>query len=390
MKISKNLSFKCFKKNNYNQQSYNKARKLFYDLLDENNETIKSFSTNYSYSFNKNIKHKLKNHKIFNLIGMGGSSLGMRSIYSFLNKKIKKKIFFFDNLDTQISKKSIATLNIIISKSGNTLETIVNTNLLLKSKNQNLFITENKNSFLKNLSNKLKSISIDHNDKIGGRYSVMSEVGMLPSLLIGLNIDKFKVLEKIKKNKRFIHAIIKNSLQIVNYLKIKKNNSVILNYDELSSDLFYWYQQLAAESLGKKSKGVFPIISMMPKDNHSLMQYYLDGVKKNFFTFFIVNDEKPKKIDSKYLFGKKNYLKNKKILDIKKSQLLATQNIFSKKKIPFRSLIIHNRNEEALGELFLFFMMETILIGKILGIDPYNQPAVELIKLETKKILLKS
>jgi glucose-6-phosphate isomerase len=94
MKISKNLSFKCFKKNNYNQQSYNKARKLFYDLLDENNETIKSFSTNYSYSFNKNIKHKLKNHKIFNLIGMGGSSLGMRSIYSFLKKKLKKKFFF--------------------------------------------------------------------------------------------------------------------------------------------------------------------------------------------------------------------------------------------------------------------------------------------------------
>ena len=76
--------------------------------------------------------------------------------------------------------------------------------------------------------------------------------------------------------------------QILIYLiKKKKFNSIILNYDEKSTDLFYWYQQLIAESLGKKNKGILPIISNMPKDNHSLMQLYLDGPKNNFFTFFL-------------------------------------------------------------------------------------------------------
>ena len=73
-------------------------------------------------------------------------------------------------------------------------------------------------------------------------------------------------------------------------IKNKKFNSVILNYDDYSSDLFFWYQQLVAESLGKKGKGLLPVISNMPKDNHSLMQLYLDGFKKNFYTFFFVQD----------------------------------------------------------------------------------------------------
>ena len=392
MKISKNFSFKNFKYKKHSQREFSKTKKLLIELLNENNEIINSFSKNYIYSFDKKIKSNYYKHAILNLIGMGGSSLGMRSIYSFLNEKIKKKIFFIDNLDANIFKKNKATLNLIISKSGNTLETITNTNLIINKKNQNIFITENKKNFLKKLANinKLNSITINHNEKIGGRYSVLSEVGMLPSLIIGLKIDEFKVLEKIKKNKKFINAIINNSLQIINFLKIKKNNSVILNYDDLSNDLFYWYQQLTAESLGKKGKGILPIISNMPKDNHSLMQYYLEGVKNNFFTFFNVNDNKSIKIKSKYLLGKLKYLNNKKISDVKESQFIATQNVFIKKKIPFRSIVIHNRSEEALGELFIFFMIETILIGKILKINPYDQPAVELIKSETKKILSNS
>ena len=150
---------------------------------------------------------------------------------------------------------------------------------------------------------------------------------------------------------------------------------------------FLWYQQLVAESLGKKGKGILPVISNMPKDNHSLMQHYLDGIKNNFYTFYFVKENNSKKISKELLFKSHNFLKNKTINDIKFSQYLATENVFNKKKIPYRSFIIKKRDEKTLGELFIFFMLETILLGKALKLNPFNQPAVELIKDDTKNIL---
>lgn len=169
----------------------------------------------------------------------------------------------------------------------------------------------------------------------------------------------------------------------------KKNNSVILNYDENSCDLFYWYQQLIGESLGKKGKGMFPIVSNMPKDNHSLMQLYLSGSKNNFFTFYFVRENSQKKINDNNLLDTYDFLKNKNINDIKFTQFQATQSVFKEKKIPFRSFLLKKRNEQTLGELFTFFILETILLGKAMNINPFDQPAVELIKTETKKIFTK-
>ena len=126
----------------------------------------------------------------------------------------------------------------------------------------------------------------------------------------------------------------------------------------------------------------------MPKDNHSLMQFYLDGPKNNFFTFFYVKEKNSSKIINKEVLSSHFYLKNKNINQIMFSQKLATQSVFSKKNIPFRSFEISNRDEKTLGELFCFFILETILIGRALKINPYDQPSVELIKKETKKILV--
>ena len=320
---------------------------------------------------------------------MGGSILGSRSIYSFLKTKIKKKFFFVDNLDTtySFSKNKKNQLNLIISKSGNTLETIVNSNLLINKKKNNIFITENRNSYLMNLAQKIKSEIIHHNNYIGGRYSVLSEVGILPAELMGLNIKKFRRFNFLIKNKKFLNSLIHNVSNILDLLKRKKVNSIILNYDNNSSDLFFWYQQLIAESLGKKGKGILPIISSMPKDNHSLMQMYLDGSKNNFYTFFYVKENFTKKINNKNLLKSLNYLKNKSLSDVKWAQFNATKKIFQRKNIPFRSFVLNKRNEESLGELFTFFILETILLGKAINVNPYDQPAVELIKTETKKIL---
>jgi glucose-6-phosphate isomerase len=237
------------------------------------------------------------------------------------------------------------------------------------------------------LANKLKAEIIGHNNYIGGRYSVLSEVGMLPAQLMGYKPEKFRRLNHLIKNKRFINSLVNNVTNIFNLSK-KKTNSIILNYDYKSIEFFNWYQQLVAESLGKKRKGIHPIISSMPQDNHSLMQYYLDGNKNNFFTLYFFKEKNSKKINKNTILKSHSYLKNKKLNDILFSQFCATEKVFKKEKIPFRSFIINNRSEETLGELFTFFILETILLGMAMGVNPYDQPAVELIKKETKKILI--
>ncbi len=235
---------------------------------------------------------------------------------------------------------------------------------------------------------KLKSEIVNHNNFIGGRYSVLSEVGMLPAELMGLNVKKFKQFNNLVNNKKFVNSLINNVSSTLELQKKKRFTSIILNYDQSSENFFKWYQQLIAESLGKKSKGILPIISSMPKDNHSLMQLYLDGPKKNFFTFFYVLDKSVIRVKNENILSSHKYLENKSINKIIYSQKLATEKVFTNKKIPFRSFEILNRNEQSMGELFCFFILETILLGMAMNINPFDQPSVELIKIETKKILI--
>ena len=383
--FTKNISFKNFlirKKNLAVKKNLNL-------ILNEKDQVIHSLSKFYKDSFNKkNIKHF--NKKLdYRIIGMGGSTLGAHAIYDFLKKKIKKNFIFVDNLNAFENKKTKKNLNnLIISKSGNTIETIVNANILVKKKDKNLFITEKKESYLSLLAQKLKAEIVDHNNYIGGRYSVLSEVGMLPAELMGLNYKNFRQLNNLVKNKSFMSALVSNVEATVYFLKAKKFNSVVINYDEQSTNLFNWYQQLVAESLGKEKNGILPIISVMPKDNHSVMQLYLDGFKNNFFTFFYSQENNSAKINNDSVLLEQKFLKNKDINQIMFAQKKATEIVFKKKNIPFRSFEIKKRDEKTLGELFCFFILETILIGKALKINPYDQPAVELIKKETKKILL--
>ena len=376
-KINKPLQKKLLKHLNSNELF------LKYPLL-------KSLCSNYKYDVTKTNLKKLKKYKSYNLIGMGGSILGAQAIYDFLNKKIKKKFTFYNNLqsDNKFSHKG-KKLNIIISKSGNTLETFANLNLILshQKRNDNLIITEKKISNLNKLAIKLKAEVIEHKNYIGGRYSVLSEVGMIPAELMGLKEKKFKRFNYLIKNKFFIKFLVNNVLCIYKNIKQGKRNSVILNYDESSNNFLEWYKQLTAESLGKSNKGLFPIISTMPKDNHSLLQLYLDGYKDNFFTFFSTINLKSFNFSNSYLIDSFKNLKNKNIDNVINAQKKATQNIFKRKKIPFRCFDLLVKNEETMGELFCFFILETLLLGKLLKVNPLDQPSVELIKRETKRIL---
>ena len=386
--FSKNITFINFKRKKIKNIKAKINNLKTYEWL-KNYPLLKSFTKNFKYSYSKKDINKYKFYKDFRLIGMGGSILGTEAIYQFLRHKIKKNFYFHNNLIPQI--KNLKKMpNIVVSKSGETLETISNFNIILKNKNnKNIIITENTNNYLRRLSNKIKSDIFEHKNYIGGRYSVLSEVGMLPAELMGLNEKNFKKFNYLIKNKRFLENLIINVENIIHYVKKNKKNSIILNYDESSENFFKWYQQLTAESLGKKSKGITPIISSMPKDNHSLLQLYLDGPKNCFFTFFNVTSKTSNKQSNKFILDDKKYLKNKNLSEILEAQEKSTQNIFRKKNIPFRSFNIKKKDENTLGELFCFCVLETILLGHALKVNPLDQPSVELIKTETKRLLSK-
>ena len=236
---------------------------------------------------------------------MGGSILGTEAIYNFLKFKIKKKVYFFNNLDNSMivnfekTKNNNNTLFIIISKSGNTIETLTNLSFLkiLKNKSKSLIIiSEKKDNVLYSLVKKFNLFFIEHKKTIGGRYSVLSEVGIVPAFLMGLDI--LQIRRNIRKYISFKEkGFLKDSvIKLACILKEKKlNNLIFLNYCPELEKFLYWCQQLIAESLGKNNFGYMPIISNVPKDHHSLLQLYLDGPKKNFFIYLVQKKIYPEK-----------------------------------------------------------------------------------------------
>ena len=365
--------------------------KIINDMITQNSTLLKYLINNSKFE----IKFKkFKKFKTIFIIGMGGSILGAKAIYDFLKHKIKKNFIFIDNLDENYLKSIKKNNNlskslfIIISKSGNTIETISNTYFFksfLKSKNT-IILTENKNSFLRNLAKEKKFNFLEHKKFIGGRYSVLSEVGMLPAYLMGFKVENFKKnLGKFIYNKK----IILSSANLINKLKIKNAKILVFfNYVPELNNFLYWSQQLFAESLGKNKKGFIPVISNAPKDHHSLLQLYLDGPKDK--VFYIVSSSKRGNLKTKSDFFNDNvqYLRKKKYNNIKNSQKNAFLRVLKNKKIPFREINIQKFNEDTIGKLFLQFIMETIFLGKLINVNPFDQPAVEEVKVLTKKFLV--
>ena len=388
---------KKFEKNIIKTKNVFKKFKIDYKL--NKIPLLSSFEKHYKFDFNLGIIKKFFKYKNIVIIGMGGAILGTKSIYSFLGMKIKKKVFFFDNLDENLHIQFNKIKNIknscfvVISKSGNTLETITNLSMIFSKsllKDKLIVITELKDSSLINIANEFDAEIIEHRDFIGGRYSVLSEVGMLPAALMGLNINGFKNLKKFIHNRSFVSSLIRNVASMYTLSSKGFKNSVILNYNSNLNDLGYWYQQLIGESLGKKGKGITPIVSPAPKDHHSVLQLYLDGPKDKFFTFFSsTNKGSGYKVPGKIIPSSMKLLKNKKLGSIILAQCNATKNIFKIKDIPFRHFVFQKNSEEELGMFFTFFILETILLARLMNVNPFDQPAVEQIKIETKNILLR-
>lgn len=398
--IKKNFIQKEYIKVKLEKKFFNKFEKIFLEIkknLNNQNKIYSIFSNNYKFNFNLKDLKKFKKYNSIVIIGMGGSILGANAIYEFLKKKVKKVFYFLDNIDIQKINDLRKKLNfkktvfLIISKSGNTIETLSNAlflNILKKNSQNILIISEKNNNLLFNLSKKLNLFFIEHKKKIGGRFSVLSEVGMVPAYLMNLNISKLR--KNIKKNldlksKFFLKE---SSCKLANLLHQNKINSLIyLNYAPQLEKLLFWCQQLIAESLGKNKKGFMPIISNSPKDHHSLLQLYLDGPRDKLFYIFSVDEKLNTKLYTKKTSDKIKYLNNKSLINIRNAQKEAIIQSLKLKRIPFREFKIKELNEETLGELFSYFILETIIIGKLIDINPFDQPAVEQVKVITKKLL---
>ena len=386
-KISNNIKKKFF--NNFSlkriSRNFSKIEKEILSEIENTGKTLHILNKNFKFNFSFKDLKSFKKYNSIVIIGMGGSILGTESIYQFLENKIKKKFYFFDDINVRKNtlfkkKKELKkTLFLVISKSGKTVETISNflsLGILYKNSKNIIIISEKSNNPLYEISKKYNLFYIEHKKTVGGRYSVLSEVGIVPAYLMGLNVIKLRtnILNYLKGKKKLI---LKDSvLKLSNLLKEKKiNNLIFLNYIPELEKFLFWCQQLIAESLGKNGNGFLPVISSVPKDHHSLLQLYLDGPRDKLYYIFSSNNKKIKKALTRKIF-KKSFLNNLDLNDLKIAQKNALITTLKKIDIPYREFKISSFDEKTLGELFSYFILETIFIGKLSRLNPFDQPAV--------------
>ena len=398
--IIKNFIYKNIFTNKSRENLSKNFNKVFEDVtkdISSPTKTLNVLSQDFTLNFNLRDLKKFKKFKNIAIIGMGGSILGAEAIYSFLEKKIKKKVVFFNDLNEEKivnfkkTNKFNKVLFVVVSKSGNTLETLSNfiaLNIIKKHSKNIIIISEKKNNILRSLVKSYNLFYIEHKDYVGGRYSVLSEVGLVPAYLMGLDIKKLRSNLTRYLNTREKVLLKKLSLKLTNLLLNKKySNIIFLNYSPRLEKFLFWAQQLLAESLGKKGLGFLPVVSNAPKDHHSLLQLYLDGPKNKFFYIFSCVEKPQKLINSKKLLNELKYLDKKSLNKVKNSQREALIKTFKKNKIQYEEFIIKKIDEKTLGELFSLFILKTAIVGKLSNINPFDQPAVEQVKIFTKQIL---
>ena len=355
------------------------------------------------YTIEQTEKFK-KNKKKFVVFGTGGSNLGARALINTLIEQ-PKNILFFDNIDPLFFQNEIINLDlnttgfIVISKSGTTPETlsqfgsIVNiarekNNLDILFKNS-LVVTEFKNSPLYNIAKKNNCTLLEHKKDIGGRYSIFSNVGMIPAILAGLDVKKIH----LGASKAFENDDFLDTFKFAQIFKFCTSNNylsnVIMTYSDGLTYFGKWYMQLWAESIGKKDRGITALHAIGTTDQHSQLQLYLDGPKDKFFTFIKSNyHKKGLKIDVKIMKEESiNYLINKTMGDLMHAEQDATIDTFKLNNFKFREILLNEINEEAMGALMAVSIMETIAACIYFEVDPFDQPAVEQGKILTKKYL---
>ena len=339
------------------------------------------------------------------IIGMGGSILGAQAIYEgikgiYYNELIDKKVYFLDNSDPE---KTFEILNIIdlektlvfaISKSGNTAETLANfliieekLKTIKKDYKKNIVVVANTGE-LKNIADKEGYKFYGMPENVGGRFSVFSAVGLAPLCCMDIDIEALiegaKEMDKLCRNKDVFKnpALMNATIHYITYNK-GKTISVLMPYIERLHKFGLWYRQLWAESIGKNGIGQTPVISIGAKDQHSQLQLYLDGLRNTIITFINVHKFK---YDLK--IRSSNYLNNKTLSTLIRSEQKGTEISLTTNKIPNISINIDELNEYTLGKLIYLYEIQTAFMGELLEINAFDQPAVEGGKIITRKLLL--
>ena len=383
--------------------------------------------TNYDKKEFEKIKKSAKkiqdNSDVLVVIGIGGSYLGARAViealthtfYAYLPKEQRKTpqiLYVGNNLNPNYINDIIDLIGNrdfsinVISKSGTTTEPAIAFRIFreilenkdaLKEAQKRIFVTtDKKKGALKQLADTEKYTTFVIPDNIGGRYSVLTAVGLLPIAVAGIDITKLmngarfaqeKYVDKsLKYNDCYKYAVIRNLLY-----KNSKNIEILVSYEPKLHYMIEWWKQLFAESEGKDGKGIFPTGAEFTTDLHSIGQYIQEGRRNLFET--VINIEKSKndieiKEDADNLDGL-NYIAGKKLDYVNKKAMEGTISAHVDGGVPNIVINMSELNEETLGHLIYFFELAVAMSGNLIGVNPFNQPGVEKYKTNMFKLLKK-
>ena len=373
----------------------NASEKVSKEIKEQSNEIFNSFTFSYQNS-TKLIRDKIIKKKYQLVVGMGGSSAGAKAI----NMRIEGNVFFLDNYDPTYLQNLFKDYNIkdftiyIISKSGSTFETLAMCNLIFQHLltistieeiiKHVIIITEESKSLLSDFAKKNNLQVIHHNKKIGGRFSVFSETAMI---LFDFDSDTISnsaqsIVLKLTGNnlEDDTNPVVNAAVILTLQERYGINYNINLLYDYTLKNYSYWFHQLFAESLGKNEKALTPMTSICPKDHHSLMQLFIDGSKNKLFNIY-----QPLLMEDSLKFsplglGRVETVTPNKLLE---SQYLSVIKTFKNLKIPHRLVTSTGDKISNIFELFSYNILETVVLGYAQNLNPYDQPAVEQIKINT-------
>jgi len=357
-------------------------------------------------------------------LGTGGSSLGGQTLAQLAGHGVPgigalrnpPRLHFMDNLDADTFAELLLRLPhtttrfVAVSKSGGTAETLMQTIAALtavKAQGLETRIPDNflgltepakagKRNGLRDLLAAHRVPILDHHTGIGGRYSVLSNVGLLPAAMLDLDIAAVREGASLalapvlaKKKAAEVPAALGAALTVALLESKGKSISVLMAYADRLERFTRWYVQLWAESLGKNGKGATPLAALGPVDQHSQVQLFIAGPRDKLFTVVTVDAAgRGPRIDAALarLAGEPNFA-GKTIGDLAAAEGRATAETLAKNGCPVRRLRLPRLDEESMGELLMHFMLETIIAAHLLGVDAFDQPAVEEGKVLAKKYL---
>lgn len=336
------------------------------------------------------------------VLGIGGSSLGGQALKA-LERSDRKgpRVTFHDNPDPESWQSAMSRFDlkttrfIVISKSGGTAETLMQAltaaDAIEKAgggkylKYHFAVVTEAKESALRAFGRSIGAPILEHPAGVGGRYSVLTIVGALPALLMGLDVHALRggaqiVLEQaLSHSAQSVAAAQGAALHHGLAKEGRLHQTVLWAYADKLATLSGWWRQLWAESLGKDGKGSTPVGAVGPVDQHSQLQLFRDGPGASLFTI-VATDTKGKGLavpaERSNALGLR-YLAGKPMGDLVAAEARATAETLSRNKRPVRQIHLPTIDERGMGALMMHFMLETILMGRLMGVDPFDQPGVE-------------